>query len=401
MMTELTDLFEPDHFEQRDYIIRIYRTLLQRDPEPTVLPKLLERSDVAAFLPEILSSMEFRTQALKQDFSIGLRSLTPHPPRILLFGAYGNGNIGDKIQALSLRRAIHRVRPDVDVWASSVLPSAFPFPFDKVLPGSALTTPDILNQFDLLIIGGGGLLSHPHDPLGNPDWQRSIRIPVAVAGVGASDDVIARSEHLVRNAFYVSVRDSHSTPSMQRFVTNTRFQPDPVLCDAAYLSALPPPAASSGGQRRRLWILKPAPADQVALWQRMIDPATDDVCFIEPHLDFPLMLDLPFAKPVFDVEELLQLIDRSDAVISMRYHGSILAMLRGRPTVAIKEHKSLDLLRRYGNEAFFRPDFAEIPTDFSNYVSPASQLAEDQALFISEMQRILTCLPAPQPSGRA
>jgi hypothetical protein len=69
--------------------------------------------------------------------------------RVLLFGAYGSGNLGDAIQAISLLRAIQSIRQDVEVWACSQLPCQFPFPFEYVLPAKQIYIVSLLNQFDL------------------------------------------------------------------------------------------------------------------------------------------------------------------------------------------------------------------------------------------------------------
>ncbi len=135
----------------------------------------------------------------------------------------------------------------MEVWAASALRAAYPFPFDRVVPAEALNRPMVVNQFDMLMIGGGGLLS-PASPADNGGVANAITIPIAFIGIGAAADVVARSEILVKKAMYVSVRDDHSMSSMQRFIKHANFMPDPVLCDADYdirAATLPQPARTA------------------------------------------------------------------------------------------------------------------------------------------------------------
>jgi hypothetical protein len=391
-LPRISDLIDPGSFDKEQYIRLLYRVILQRDPDPVAFEKFCQRQDTHRFFTEFVSCPEFRGKAQNSWYMPGRNLGTSTRPRVLLFGAYGNGNLGDKIQVQSLLRAIRQIRPDVEVWACSVLHAAYPFPFHRTLPADAFNNPRILDGFDMLMIGGGGLLAHPHDPLTNAEWQKAVEVPVALIGVGATPDVAAHSEILIKKAAYVSVRDDHSMSSMQRFIGNASFVPDPVLCDAHYrpLTKISPPQKRSAS--RKLWILKYAARDQFAHCQRLIDPENDEICFLEPALDFPLLAQFPRAQPIYEAAELTRMIDKADLVISMRYHGCILAMLRNRPTIAVREHKCLDLFRRYGNERYFVHDVADISFDLSRYQAPAELLARDRGQFMSEMSNLLAIL---------
>ena len=395
-MLRINDLVDPAGFDKEQYIRLLYEVILQRDPDPASLEKLMRRQDTHHFFREFVSSPEFRAKAQSSSYIPALRLAASARPRILLFGAYGNGNLGDKIQAESLLRAIRHIRPDVEVWACSALRAMYPFPFDRVLPPDAFNNPRVVNEFDMLMIGGGGLLSHPHDPLTTVEWQNAIKIPVAFIGVGAAADVAARSEILMKKAVYISVRDEHSMSAMKKIAQPAYVLPDPVLCDPYYDARAEPRIRRRPQGRRKLWILKYFSPEQLRQWQDLVDPAQDEICFVEPHLDFPLMGAFPSARPVYRTEELIALIDNADIVVSMRYHGCILSMLRDRPAIAVREHKSLDLFRRYGNERYFVRTAAEISFDLSQYHAPDDLLLRDRADFISEMNNILATLEARQ-----
>ena len=109
------------------------------------------------------------------------------------------------------------IRPEIDVWACSALPAPYPFAHQWTLPADAILNPAIVNSFDLLVIGGGGLLSHPHDPLTDPSWQAMLQVPVVLIGVGAGEPVASKNEILIRKAVYVSGRDNQSIAALRKF----------------------------------------------------------------------------------------------------------------------------------------------------------------------------------------
>jgi hypothetical protein len=124
----------------------------------------------------------------------------------------------------------------------------------------------------------------------------------------------------------------------------------------------------------------------------MINPDEDDVCFVEPFLDFPIVNLFPTVRPVYFINDLIAQIDRSAVVISMRYHGCILAMLRNKPAIALFEQKSRDLFVRYGLDSFFSEGGKTIP-DISNFTGPNDKIAVDQQIFRSELENVLSLLP--------
>jgi polysaccharide pyruvyl transferase WcaK-like protein len=390
----LPDLREPGNMDKESYIRTLYRVALQRDPDPSALTRLLARDDIESFFPEILSSAEFRRLARSAAYAATRELGLPDRRRVLLFGAYGNGNLGDAIQASSLARAINFLRPEIEVWACSALPAPYPFAHQLTLQPDAILAPAIVNSFDLLVIGGGGLLSHPHDPLTDAKWQAMLQVPVALIGVGAAEPVASKAEILIRKAIYVSGRDSHSIATLRQFAREPAFVPDPVLCDASYLnqeehSFQRPPSD------RKLWVLKYVDTEEFQAECNNISQKDDAVCFIEPHMDFRLVEHIPTARPVYFVEDLIRMIDQADLVLSMRYHGCILAILRGKHVFGLHAHKCLDLMSRYGNELSFSES---ISTEISNaveYFSPATYLSDDRQIFLRELSKALAFIPGP------
>jgi hypothetical protein len=120
---------------------------------------------------------------------------------------------------------------------------------------------------------------------------------------------------------------------------------------------------------------------------------------VEPHIDFRLIERLPNALPVYFVEELIALIDKADLVLSMRYHGCILAMLRGKRVFGMREQKCFDLLARYGNKLSFSSSLKNEAYDDIRYFTPAKHLASDREIFLRELAKALAF--TPRPTGMA
>jgi polysaccharide pyruvyl transferase WcaK-like protein len=395
-MVRIRDFLSASGLDKAEYIRQLYDALVQREPSQAELVSSAKQEHIESAFSELLSSDELRQKARSSHYLPGLKLTAPERLRILLFGAYGNGNLGDKVQAQSLARAIRSIRPQVEVWASSALPAAYPFCFDFVLPGKMLKDPRVINEFDMLIIGGGGLLSHPHDPLTDERWQEAIHIPIALFGIGVSPDVASKSEILLRKAVYVSGRDDHSISSLQRFCKSINYVPDPVLCDEHFIVSEFTNDVLVQQPTKKLWILK-AFAEGLPQWIDLVDLDRDEVCFLEPHLDFPLIAKIPGAKPIYRASDLVRMIDRADMVLSMRYHGCIFAMLRDRPAVGIREQKSFELLRRFGNGKYF---VIEAPTSIDSikeltrtqqYIRPTA-LAQERQTFMEELHKLIAMI---------
>jgi polysaccharide pyruvyl transferase WcaK-like protein len=391
----LPDLREPGNTDKESYIRALYRVALRREPDPNALTRLLARDDVKKFFPEILSSAEFRRLARSPAYAATRALASPDRPRVLLFGAYGNGNLGDAIQASSLARAINLLRPEVEVWACSALPAPYPFAHELTLQPDAILSPAIVNSFDLLVIGGGGLLSHPHDPLTDAKWQTMLQVPVALMGVGAAEPVASKAEILTRKAIYVSGRDDHSIAALRNFANEPAFVPDPVLCDASYLSHQEEHSSSRRPNDRKLWVLKYVETEDFRTLCTSLRQTDDPVCFVEPHMDFPIIEHLPNARPIYFVEELIPMIDQADLVLSMRYHGCILAMLRGKRVMGLSEQKCSDLLARYGNKLSFSSSVANTVSSSIEYSKPNMNLTKDRTIFLDGLSKALAFIPGP------
>ncbi|MFL6707436.1 MAG: polysaccharide pyruvyl transferase family protein [Massilia sp.] len=314
--------------------------------------------------------------ALQQALIAEARASAPTgqgPLRVLLFGAYGNGNMGDAYQALAVRShllALFGERP-VEIHATSVLcSSTFVYPAASILPAEAIYDFDLVNSFDYLIIGGGGLLAHPHDPLDDVQWCRRIHTPIILLAIGASGPEVARHHTLLQQALYVIGRDATSVAALVAVRPDALLAADPILCLPGVAPLLSAPAAAAGAPTIDvLWVLKyPASAADAALLRQIrshilasrgqrhlvvgIEPALDGV-LLEQFAEFAVVL-------TENLDELAALMQQAKQVFSMRYHGAIFALLIDRPALLASQSKLRDLARSLATPAAFLESAAEI-----------------------------------------
>ena len=323
---------------REDDIRRAYLDLLDREPARDAL-NMWTRGPLS--LEAIRERIQGTEEFAALDAASKVRAVTGCGRKLLVFGAYGNGNLGDMIQADSLRSAIGRALPDVGVWATSVMARAYPFPRDRVLPACFVRTRAAMSTFDALLVGGGGLLAHPHDPLGNAEWVRSLTLPVVILGVGASDFFVPQAEALIRKAAFLSARDRESMVSLLKLRPDVAFGIDPVLGDRGLV------ARAAGAGRRICWIVRgPLSPVHDAIAARMSDE--DVVVGLEPDMDRILLERFPDMVLLTDVGALFAILANCARVISMRYHGVILGLKAGVPSYALDVAKGGALLRMLG-----------------------------------------------------
>jgi len=282
--------------------------------------------------------------------------------RVLLFGAFGNGNLGDMYQALGVRHHLLTIgMQDENIFACSVLDShEYPFPERRKLPGSYLKkTADLNSQFSALLVGGGGLLAHPHDPLQDPRWARSVAIPVAFLSIGANDDYAKKSSELLDRALAITGRDGPSLKALRHSTARECFLlRDPLLCvtDTAPLLEFDLPTNADTEHAEPidlLWILRSPVNDQEARLIKFVhdyihsdDVRRHSIVVTEPALDaqlLQLMPGLQVHQPK-NLRAFLHFIDRARFIFSMRYHGVIFATLAGKVAYGLSQKSKMECL---------------------------------------------------------
>jgi len=331
------------NLDKADAVTSVYRRILMREPDRKGLESYVESSlSVQEIAQVLMKSKEYqeRIQPVR-------RAITGSPgKRILLFGAYGNGNLGDLIQPSFLRRQILGLYPDAQVWAASCLPHYYPYLSSRKAPSWLIKNPDLLRDFDAILIGGGGLLSHPHEPLLDADWANEVSTPIIILAVGATSDTVQKAKALVKKARYVSARDVVSFRALSSIRPDVVLMRDPVLCDLTY----PEFPLSEAGERS--WVLRGPISDIHPNIKNFMGRNDRVICF-EPNVDKSLEELFPRLTYTPTAESFMFQIKDSSCVVSMRYHGAIMALRMGKKVYGLGDQKIESLLSELGAGRFF------------------------------------------------
>ena len=281
--------------------------------------------------------------------------------RILLFGAFDNGNAGDAMQAMAMRQHVMcswGLRSS-QIFATSMLRSMdYTFPGAQKLPYSTLMVQQLLSQFDALIIGGGGLIAHPHAPLSDAGWVRTLRIPIAILGVGAVSSAIESHRALLNKAWFVSGRDAESVVALRQIREDACLLRDPIMCSAGFdvLQLTAGSKVDNVASCDVLWVLKhpanPQEAQCLNKLSRVIDRTaelTHSIVAIEPRLDRQLEAYFPErVRYTNDIREIGPMMLQARNIVTMRYHGGIFAAMCGRPAYGYGQKKIKSLFSEIG-----------------------------------------------------
>ena len=240
-------------------VAELFQLVLGRPPESAAvvahhLAMGLDRDGLTALLRGSTEARELTRRRLgvetlasrpRRGFAEARRRGPGEPARVLLWGAYGNGNLGDSAQAVALADLLRPLLPEDTVFAASSWERRQTF---AVPEGGALGPEAVLEivreraeRVDLLVVGGGGLLGTPHFPLHEPAWVEAVvarGVPVALLGVGgaaAALEAHARAyDALLRHCVLVGVRDEETLRAVRRVRPGAIWFPDPVLARAAW-----------------------------------------------------------------------------------------------------------------------------------------------------------------------
>ncbi|MEK6355252.1 MAG: polysaccharide pyruvyl transferase family protein [Burkholderia cenocepacia] len=344
---------------------------------------------------ELLSSDEFadRVQRALLLDSLTAQSQTKRQlaaasmPRVLVFGAYLNGNVGDFCQADAvgaLLRHIFSETQSINLFGCS-WEHKIDAPADmSLLPRTALLDLGLLQNMDLIVIGGGGLLSTPHFPLYETGWVEALiasGTPYAIIGVGASsnelEDLVRAPGYqmLIKNAFHVSGRDSTSIEALRRIRQDACWVPDPFLSNRS-ISAQP--AGNRGTAPTREVVLVPKfpinDAENLSLlYLKALESAlhaqgiTTKVVLMEPALDQNMTINFENVVHTTHECDFTDAIRASEHVYTMRYHGAIFALSSGIPCSAFPVPKIKELFEEIGivNRIIDPNSDIALPTDYS------------------------------------
>lgn len=348
-------------------VVEIYRILLSRPIESgEALAEALARKDLATLIRSIVFSAEMSGELIERDT---LARLKPGARRedfarktkdVLLFGAYGNGNVGDTEQASALAYLVEGSGVSVErVSATSWLDvSDYPFPGRK-LGSREIANYDLLKETKLLIMGGGGLLGSTHFPLDRTEWRAALQaagLPYALWGVGASPEHLSDPvwidayRALVQGAVLVGGRDEEADRALGLFRDDVVPAIDPILHRA--IERVGGSSVRHNRHGKICFILKgPTSADEAAVIdhvQSAYGARHDDheFVFIEPRFapEQALMRRFPNALAFDDYAALTRHLTQARLVVSMRMHGVVCAIEARTPVIGLCHKKIRDVM---------------------------------------------------------
>lgn len=258
--------------------------------------------------------------------------------KLLCLGAFANGNIGDMYQADAIARLIKTVRGDAEIHSVSPSRRNAPYPAQNHRLGkeSAAFDPNYINGFDMLFVGGGGLLASPHTPLNDKAWVEAITIPICAISLGAAGNAPDMSRPFIERCHSFSVRDAFSYEAVKHIRPDASIIMDPILLDTV---AMPRPA--SRRQAGITWVPGKLVLGTEEIWsaamKRTFDKRQDHILSFNPVTDRNSGFEW-----IFDDVDYLDSVDRflaraatSRLVVSERYHACIYALASGMAAVGI------------------------------------------------------------------
>ena len=362
----------------------LYRLLLRREVEsPAIMREALAAATTRDLIASILQSLEFGDLTLREGLlSLPWRDRRPDNAakssgEVLLFGAYGNGNLGDRDQAQALVRMLVAGGCDPGQIGAISWVDVAPYSCDgRVLGRTAILDYERIADAALLVIGGGGLLGIGHFPLYEERWIDNLvatGTSYVLWAIGAGREHLsdphftAAYRRLLAHAACVTARDAASLAAIRPYRGDVTMALDPILQNA--LTKAPTCTGRAEGRRVDVILKGPVDADE-QLFVDAIEPlfhATSrealGVIFLEPELpeEQAVMARFPGHRVVTTGAALRAELNGARLGVSMRLHGAGAIVESGIPTVGVCAPKIGRFLALCGLRAqFFRRDYGPL-----------------------------------------
>jgi polysaccharide pyruvyl transferase WcaK-like protein len=319
------------------------------------LPDRIMRSDECRHVDSAVNAMKQRLEPFARH------------KRVLIFGAFGNGNLGDRIMARTVADYLEATSGSICFAYSQLQSASYSFASDRQLKTCDMPlNPRVMALFDVMVIGGGGLLSYTHEPLWDPAWPYTVPIPYGLLGCGVKVPLDERVDNLVRRAAVASARDAPGFAELANRRVDALLCPDPVL------SLSPRADARQLPSKACLYVLRAPFCD----WHRELKGrigARDAVAIFEAHMDHEITSWFDDVHSINSREEFSRLASDFEVIVSERYHGAILALLAGVPVFGICRDDHADKLISLFDELGIAERcmaIANAPENFMTYEAP-------------------------------
>ena len=374
--------------------------------------------------------------------------------KVLVAGWVGSTNLGDELVFAGLRRLLAEHDTEVAVISRNVEATRAVHGVGAVADTDLYGLLRAAGTADLVVFGGGGLLQDTTSPFNLPYHLSRILAarlrgtPVVGVGLGAGalDTRLGRAEVVrgLRPLAGLSVRDRASQQLLTDLgIADVQLGTDlaVALADAGPQSALPeapsvqPPAALRAGAQPtslavclRPWSGRrgrlPAQARGDATPQQHVDQLAAQLDLIagrtglavrfvalqrdrddDFHARVASQMRAPSTRVAPALDELLGEVSQATAVVSMRYHGGMAAMLTGRPAVLIGYAAKVgSLAEEFGDAGALLPfepqALARLAPAVEDVVERAPSVAAARARLLARQEvdrRLLARALSPSP----
>ena len=364
----------------RNDVAKLFSLILKRDVESAeVLTDHLSANSIEELLSTIIGSDEHRSNATK-DFLLAsmqpdLNTCNHSNKNFILFGAYGNGNLGDAEQARWISYFLKQSGLSKEYITSTSWESRdYSYPFsERKLPFNAILDPERLCNVSMVVIGGGGLLATPHFPLHSERWLDFIircKVPYVLWSIGGTNAHLndanfrAAYDSLLANASLVSARDEESYLAIRRIRSDVILLEDPV-----YAATIQPSQSCFDGDKVHAILKHPANDCETKFvnimkmnYQYFMDKGLT-VSFLEPSNpnERKTMADFPGCRTATTIDELDHILAGVSLGVTMRLHGAAVMARNRLKLIGVCQPKIRALLERCGiKDQFFDDGFEEI-----------------------------------------
>jgi hypothetical protein len=256
-------------------------------------------------------------------------------PRVLVYGWYGRGNLGDELMKLSLERLLHD---------HGLEPQFVDVIDDVALEGAAGT-----------IFGGGSILADdPNVTLSAVKTLASGHVPVFYVGVGGETDISPIHQVLINSSRVVAFRELDIPDLAYSLNVNvpTRTVPGTGVLVVPNVELVP--TTADPHWKHVAWEHFKTEFSQVldrcvqrkhpvSFMRVCMNPKQDDAWAACELMSRMTLRDSYPSYMAADLVTACSLVQRSRVVITQRYHGIVLAEMAGVPYVSVNHHNKLSL----------------------------------------------------------